>query len=126
MVFQRRLDYGFDGYQVPVVPRASRSTRGRGPIRKKSENNQKHAFEILASVAGEILQEEETSAPTNTTCDKDLCNVKNTIQQKQVDRGKFLIMEPLLGEPCNEKAFACIPELQGHWHGNALNKFLHN
>ena len=35
-------------------------------------------------------------------------------------------MEPLLGEPCNEKAFACIPELQGHWHGNALNKFLHN
>ena len=32
----------------------------------------------------------------------------------------------MLGEPCNEKAFACIPELQGHWHDNALNKFLHN
>nr|TKS09648.1 hypothetical protein D5086_0000091600 [Populus alba] len=102
------------------------SLEGRGPIRKKSENNRKHAFEILASVAGEILQEEKTSALTNTTCDKDLCNVKNTIQQEQVDRGKFIIMEPLLGEPCNEKAFACIPELQGHWHGNALNKFLHN
>ncbi|KAJ6699579.1 hypothetical protein OIU79_012777 [Salix purpurea] len=46
-------------------------------------------FEILVSVAGEILQE-ETSAPTNTACGKDLCN------------------------------------LQGHWHGYALNKFLHS
>lgn len=27
MVLQRRLDYGFNGYQVPVVPRASRSVR---------------------------------------------------------------------------------------------------
>ncbi|KAJ6407869.1 hypothetical protein OIU84_011222 [Salix udensis] len=87
MVFQRRLDYGFNGYKVPVVPRAPRSPGGRGPIRKKSENSQKHAFEILVSVAGEILQE-ETSVPTNTACGKDLCNVKNTIQQEQVDRGK--------------------------------------
>uniref|UniRef100_A0A6N2KPH5 Uncharacterized protein n=1 Tax=Salix viminalis TaxID=40686 RepID=A0A6N2KPH5_SALVM len=55
-----------------------------------------------------------------------ICNVKNTIQQEQVDRGKFLIIEALLGEPCNEKAFACIRELQGHWLGNALNKLLHN
>ncbi|KAG6769481.1 hypothetical protein POTOM_025120 [Populus tomentosa] len=114
MVFQRRLDYGFDGYQVPVVPRASRSVR----VIK--------CYHSKVARCGEILQEEETSAPTNTACGKDLCNVKNTIQQEQVDRGKFLIMEPLLGEPCNEKAFACILELQGHWHGNALNKFLHN
>ncbi|KAJ6747085.1 TELOMERIC REPEAT BINDING PROTEIN [Salix koriyanagi] len=49
MVFQRRLDYGFNGYKVPVVPRAARSAGGRGQIRKKSGNNQKHAFEILES-----------------------------------------------------------------------------
>ncbi|PQQ09973.1 telomere repeat-binding protein 5-like isoform X2 [Prunus yedoensis var. nudiflora] len=52
MVLQRRLDYGFNGYRVPAVPRASRSARVKGPIRKKLEANQIRAFEILASVAG--------------------------------------------------------------------------
>lgn len=60
MVLQRRLEYGFNGYRVPEVPRASRSARGRGPIRSKFEANQIHAFESLASVAGKLLQESKT------------------------------------------------------------------
>lgn len=27
MVLQKRLDYGFNGYQVPATPRATRSAR---------------------------------------------------------------------------------------------------
>ncbi|CAN1275327.1 Telomere repeat-binding protein 3 [Linum perenne] len=65
MVVERRLEYGFGGYRVPVVvPRAARSNRGRGLIRKKGENSHIRAFEILASVAGKLLQSGgEGSAP---------------------------------------------------------------
>ncbi|KAK7395281.1 hypothetical protein VNO78_15832 [Psophocarpus tetragonolobus] len=65
MVLQKRLNYGFNGYQVPVIPRASRSARGRGTIRKKPDSSQIEAFEILASVAGNFLQENENSVPHN-------------------------------------------------------------
>ncbi|CAN0926586.1 Telomere repeat-binding protein 2 [Linum grandiflorum] len=65
MVVERRLEYGFGGYRVPVVvPRAARSNRGRGLIRKKGGNSHIQAFEILASVAGKILQGGEGSTPS--------------------------------------------------------------
>ncbi|KAM7264808.1 hypothetical protein ACFE04_002491 [Oxalis oulophora] len=65
MVLQKRLDCSFDGYQFPVVPRASRSPRGRGPIRKKFDAKQKQAFEILATVAGKLLLESSSSDISN-------------------------------------------------------------
>lgn len=61
-MLQKRLDYGFSGYQVPWVPRASRSPRGRGSSKKKLEDDRIYAFEVLASLAGKLLQERETSA----------------------------------------------------------------
>ncbi|KAJ8535578.1 hypothetical protein K7X08_023298 [Anisodus acutangulus] len=52
-----RLDYGFNGYQVPPIPRATRSARGRGNIRKKSDSNEMCAFDLLTTVAGKLLLE---------------------------------------------------------------------
>ncbi|CAL0304488.1 unnamed protein product [Lupinus luteus] len=71
MVLQKKLNYGFNGYQVPSIPTASRSARGRSTIRKKHDSNQIQAFEILASVAGNFLQENESSILENAASAKD-------------------------------------------------------
>ncbi|XP_076892337.1 telomere repeat-binding protein 5-like [Bidens hawaiensis] len=73
MVLQKRLEYGFNGYQVPPTPRAARSATRRVPSWKKIEdsniisnsnnnsnnnnNKQMCAFDLLATVAGKLLQE---------------------------------------------------------------------
>ncbi|KAK9168410.1 hypothetical protein Syun_000550 [Stephania yunnanensis] len=66
MVLQKRLEYGFNGYQMPSMPRASRSAR-RSSMRKNVENNQLCAFELLATVAGKLLQERESSSSSNVS-----------------------------------------------------------
>lgn len=67
MVFKKRANHGFNGFQVPVIPRAPRSARGRSPLNKKVKDNQVCAFEILASIAGKLLEESESSASSNAS-----------------------------------------------------------
>ncbi|XP_015874014.2 telomere repeat-binding protein 5 isoform X2 [Ziziphus jujuba] len=95
MVLQKRLDYGFNGYQVPATPRATRSARRRGTPRKRSEENQMCAFDLLATVAGKLLLDPESSpSSSNTSSDKDRCTVVN---QDWQDGNKALKVEP-----CNQ------------------------
>ncbi|XP_039016302.1 telomere repeat-binding protein 5-like [Hibiscus syriacus] len=86
MVPQTRSEYGFIGYQVPVFPRASRSARVRVPIKKKSGKNQKRAFEILVSVAGELLQEQEGERQSSkfNLSDQETCDEKTSINYRQI------------------------------------------
>ncbi|XP_061363721.1 telomere repeat-binding protein 4 [Gastrolobium bilobum] len=91
MVLKRRLDYGFRGFQVPIIPRCPRSARRRVPSKKLAEDgqvcsskkpakdgrvcaskklaedDQVCAFELLASLAGKLLQESESSASSNAS-----------------------------------------------------------
>uniref|UniRef100_A0A1D1YLU9 Telomere repeat-binding protein 3 n=1 Tax=Anthurium amnicola TaxID=1678845 RepID=A0A1D1YLU9_9ARAE len=67
MVLQRRLDYGFNGYQAPIMPRRPRSARGNRSAGKKVVDNRMCAFDLLATVAGKLLLEENSLAPSNTT-----------------------------------------------------------
>ncbi|KAI4334536.1 hypothetical protein L6164_019217 [Bauhinia variegata] len=72
MVLQKWLDYGFNGYQVPATPRATRSARRRGTFRKRQEDKQLCTFDLLATVAGNLLQEKDTSATSsNQPTEKD-------------------------------------------------------
>ncbi|KAL8141012.1 hypothetical protein V2J09_007033, partial [Rumex salicifolius] len=73
MVLHRRLNYGFNGYEVPPIPRAARSIRKRGPLRSKIGDNQMCAFDLLATVAGKILLEGEipSSALSNEICENE-------------------------------------------------------
>ncbi|OIW01240.1 hypothetical protein TanjilG_10401 [Lupinus angustifolius] len=88
MVLQKKLNYGFNGYQVPSIPTASRSARGRTTIRKKHDSNQIQAFEILASVAGNFLQENESSVLDNAASAKDPhAFIDLNIKHKQEDEG---------------------------------------
>ncbi|MED6110040.1 hypothetical protein PIB30_039211 [Stylosanthes scabra] len=118
MVLQKRLNYSFDGYQVPVIPRASRSARGRSSIRKKRDNSHIHAFEILASVAGNFLHANESSNPENTALAKeaDLFH-GNDVKEKQDDEAGFFKGDLFAHGTCSEVITACVPGLQGE-HDN--------
>ncbi|MCE3051595.1 hypothetical protein HAX54_050293 [Datura stramonium] len=65
MVLQKRLDYGFNGYQVPPIPRATRSARRRDIIRRKADPDGTCPFDLLATVAGKLLGE-GLSSPDST------------------------------------------------------------
>ncbi|KAH1055430.1 hypothetical protein J1N35_033495 [Gossypium stocksii] len=67
MVFKKRLDYGFNAFNVHDVPRAPRSMRRRSQSKWTIEESQFCAFEMLASLAGKLLQESESSASSNAS-----------------------------------------------------------
>ncbi|XP_073150186.1 telomere repeat-binding protein 2-like [Henckelia pumila] len=70
MVLQKRLDYGFNGYQVPPTPRAARSVRRRCLFKRKADDRQMCAFDLLATVAGRLLSERESSPPLSDSFSK--------------------------------------------------------
>ncbi|XAR60605.1 hypothetical protein NMG60_11034044 [Bertholletia excelsa] len=89
MVLHKRLDYGFIGYQVLPTPRATRSARKRGSFKKKVDDSRMCAFDLLATVAGKLLLEGETSPSSSTTLTgKEPCTVlNNSIKNKQQGEG---------------------------------------
>ncbi|XP_028773020.1 telomere repeat-binding protein 5-like isoform X2 [Neltuma alba] len=114
MVLQKNLNYSFNGYQVPVVPRALRTTRGRGTFKKKSEGNQIQAFEILASVAGNFLQENENLNTENAVAGKDPVGfVELNIKDKQEDEAGSFKSDLLEHGCCSENASGSVSSLQG-------------
>ncbi|XP_021653836.2 telomere repeat-binding protein 5 isoform X2 [Hevea brasiliensis] len=95
MVLQKRLDYGFNGYQVPPTPRATRSARRRGSFKKEIGENQMCAFDLLAIVAGNLLLEKEsTPSSSDASAGKDHCTVvNNTIKNEWQDEQKNMKVE---------------------------------
>ncbi|KAL6516449.1 hypothetical protein OROGR_019754 [Orobanche gracilis] len=59
MALQKRLDYGFNGFQLPPTPRAARSVRRRCSFKRKADDQQMCAFDLLATVAGKLLSDGE-------------------------------------------------------------------
>ncbi|KAK1299166.1 Telomere repeat-binding protein 3 [Acorus calamus] len=75
MVLEKRLDYVFNGYQVP---KGSRSARGKSVARRKAEDNGMFAFELLATVAGKLLSGEGNDTLTNI----EVGNSQRVIEEK--------------------------------------------
>ncbi|KAF4387875.1 hypothetical protein F8388_005492, partial [Cannabis sativa] len=99
----KRLDYGFNGYQVPAMPRATRSARRRGTVKKRAEENQMCAFDLLATVAGKLLLEKEsTPASSNTSNQKDKCII---VDQDRHDGNVALKVETCDQGSCDRKPF---------------------
>ncbi|XP_041995295.1 telomere repeat-binding protein 4-like [Salvia splendens] len=65
MVPKKRLDYRFNGRRSPIIPKAPRSIRRRYSHKNSVEENKLCAFELLAAVAGKLLQESESSVSSN-------------------------------------------------------------
>ncbi|XP_044505405.1 telomere repeat-binding protein 5-like [Mangifera indica] len=94
MVLQKRLDYGFNGYQVPYTPRATRSARRRSSFKKRGEDNQMCAFDLLATIAGKLLLDKQT--PTSSivsTNENQSAVVKDSEKKEMQDENKQLRVE---------------------------------
>ncbi|KAG6665801.1 telomere repeat-binding protein 4-like isoform X1 [Carya illinoinensis] len=89
MVFKKRLDPAINGFRVPTIPRAPRSVRRRRPLCNKVEDGRLCAFELLASIAGKLLQESESSASSNASERSDHATGKNVKQEHQVEDKPF-------------------------------------
>ncbi|PIN01336.1 hypothetical protein CDL12_26159 [Handroanthus impetiginosus] len=121
MVSKKRLDFGFNGYQAPVIPKAPRSIRRRGPRKKLVEDNKFCAFELLAAVAGKLLEETESSASSNIAEGKFPVGICTDEREKmQLIDDKALKSESFDHGSCAESAF--IPEVSAQEH-NLLSNF---
>ncbi|KAI3458685.1 hypothetical protein Pfo_015348 [Paulownia fortunei] len=121
MVSKKRLDCAFNGYRASVFPRAPRSIRRRGPHKKLVEDSKLCAFELLAAVAGKLLQESESSASSNVAEGKfqaGICLDGNENVEPRDD--KTLKSESFDHGSCAESAF--VPETSVQ-EGNLLSKF---
>ncbi|OIT37295.1 PREDICTED: telomere repeat-binding protein 4-like [Nicotiana attenuata] len=108
MSSKKRLNYGFSGYQFPVIPKAPRSVRRRHS-HNNLDNNQICAFELLAAVAGELLQESESSACSNAAEGKDeLADCRVGVKCEQLKEDKAVKSECFSQGSCVESTY--IPE----------------
>lgn len=138
MVLKRRVNYGFTGFQVPVIPRAPRSARvstcfifgicfvyfffgvlnsilirlsliivqRRSPLKNSVEDGEACAFEILASLAGKLLQESESSACSNASEGNHHCSFsQGIIVQDRKNEVKPSITEGVHQGSCTESIF---------------------
>ncbi|KAK9154318.1 hypothetical protein Sjap_001798 [Stephania japonica] len=122
MVLQKRLDYGFSGFQVPAVPRSTRSARGRRLFKRKVEDRQMCAFELLATVAGDLLQERDNCAHSNASLGiAGPVIAQDTVKQEPHDKEALLKLEPCDPGSCDESVFVSDGALQGH-NGNCTSK----
>ena len=88
-------------------------------LSKKSGNSKKHAFDILASVAGELLQECKTFVPPN--CKEDQQNTpKNAVLKEQEDERQSSKCNHFDQETYDEKT-----SIHGYHQIYTLNKFSH-
>lgn len=98
-MLKRRLDYGPSSIGFPNIPRGPRSVRRRISNKEDTGESKICAFELLAAVAVELLQESESSASSNALVDKDLFIGKllkendNRIGNEKLESCKALIPE---------------------------------
>ncbi|XP_073019718.1 telomere repeat-binding protein 4-like isoform X3 [Primulina eburnea] len=110
MAPKKRLELGFNGYQTPAIPRAPRSIRKRRPRTRSVEGNKFYAFELLAAIAGQLLQESEGSISDNVTEGKAHFGTgKSGDQKEQSKDDKALKLENYDHRSWAESAF--IPEI---------------
>ncbi|XP_008777072.1 telomere repeat-binding protein 5-like isoform X2 [Phoenix dactylifera] len=97
MVFKKRLECSFNGYQVPAMPRIPKSAKGKRSVRRKVVDNRMCAFDLLIAVAGKVLERDNSS-----TVNGIVGNYNQNVKQEQLDEEKFCKDEPFDQVSCNE------------------------
>ncbi|KAL2649668.1 hypothetical protein R1flu_017796 [Riccia fluitans] len=82
----RRVGGGFPGYNGPAMPRALRSSRGRGESARKNSAYGERAgfFELLATVAGQLLQEDSNGEEQGTLSSAGVKQKRSEFRNSQV------------------------------------------
>ncbi|WOH12390.1 hypothetical protein DCAR_0831893 [Daucus carota subsp. sativus] len=102
MVLKNRQEYGFRGYQIPAIPRGPRSLRRRAMFKKPADDGEICAFELLATVAGKLLQESESSTSSNAAELKEQIKIHNDGIKKEHLEGSVIRSECLDQGSCIE------------------------
>lgn len=123
MVPRKRLDYGFNGRRTPIIPKAPRSIRRRCSRKNSVEENKLCAFELLATVAGKLLQESESSVSSNVEAQAGICRDENvngpptdkkTPKSESTDHGSYaessFMPETSVQEPDLTSSFKGLPQ----------------
>ncbi|OWM87479.1 hypothetical protein CDL15_Pgr022590 [Punica granatum] len=84
MVQKKRLDNRSIGFQVSTIPRAPRSARRRGLHKKTADNSDVCPIELLASLAGKLLQETESSASNTASEENDQIAIHKDSPKDQI------------------------------------------
>ncbi|KAF5453568.1 hypothetical protein F2P56_028465 [Juglans regia] len=121
MVFKKRLDHAINGFRAPTIPRAPRSVRRRRPLFNKVEDSRLCAFELLASIAGKLLQESESSASSNVSERFDHATGKYVKQEHQDEDKPFKAGWIYQGR-CGDGSFAFEVALQNICHKSTLKE----
>ncbi|EPS64950.1 hypothetical protein M569_09831, partial [Genlisea aurea] len=120
MVLKRRLDFRFsgNGNEAATIPRAPRSIRKKPPRKKILEEENLCSFELLAAVAGKLLEESEGSASCSAAEGKNQLRQGNE-KELPKDEGalKFEIFDR---GSCAESAFLREISIQEH---NLISNF---
>ncbi|KAL1542187.1 telomere repeat-binding protein 4-like [Salvia divinorum] len=123
MVPKKRLDYRFNGIRSLIIPKAPRSIRRRCPRKNPVEDNELCAFELLAAVAGKLLQESESSVSSNLEAHAGILKNENvtgqhideqTPKSESIDHGSCaessFMPETLVQEPDLSSEFKGLPQ----------------
>ncbi|KAK4756065.1 hypothetical protein SAY87_009822 [Trapa incisa] len=94
MVQKKSLDNRSPGLRVPVIPRAPRSARKRSLHKNTADGRNICAIELLACLAGKLLQETESSASNTASEGNDQLSLpKNALQDQFQGEDKSLKSE---------------------------------
>ncbi|GFP82318.1 telomere repeat-binding protein 5 [Phtheirospermum japonicum] len=91
--WQKRLEYGVNGFPLPPTPRAARSVRRRCLFKRKTDDQQMCAFDLLATVAGKLLSDGEICPPPANK-EPPSAAVVNSIVKEEKDDDKPLEEKP--------------------------------
>ncbi|CAH8292139.1 unnamed protein product [Eruca vesicaria subsp. sativa] len=83
MVVKRRL--GSNGFDFPNIPKAPRSTRRKVSSERDDVECQLTAFDLLASLAGKLLEESESSSTSSTYGDSQEDHLVGKIKLEHVE-----------------------------------------
>ncbi|KAI4385659.1 hypothetical protein MLD38_003656 [Melastoma candidum] len=112
MVLKKRFGSRTVSFEAPVVPRAPRSARRRGHHSKISVGKQPCPIELLASLAGKLLQESESSSASNNASYENDLLCKDGVKEEKQHVDKPLKVESPEQESCKERTFVvqCVLE----------------
>ncbi|KAF4365411.1 hypothetical protein F8388_012776 [Cannabis sativa] len=127
--------------QVPTIPRAPRSARltsdvideswlwfqRRGPNKKKTEDSQICAFELLASLAGKLLQESESSSACSNASEGNHRSFDEDVIKHERHAEDTLLKEECFDQGSSEES-AFASEISSQNIGQKLlsKRFLHS
>ncbi|XP_072995688.1 telomere-binding protein 1-like isoform X1 [Typha latifolia] len=114
MMLRKRTDYGFYGYQAPSILHLPQSAKGKRSVRRKSEDNDMRAFDLLAAVAGKLLTEgRNSSSLVNSTEAPNLTNPKTVENFNELRSSEIEALDQV---SCNANAFSSRGIHQGQFN----------